>query len=137
MSHGYLAKVFEIFDRHKVAVDLISTSEVSIALTIDTSSKLDQLKDDLSKIADVQVSREVAIVSVVGRQFREQSGIAGRVFKALTDIPVLMISGGASDINLSFVVSAELSDRAVQQLHAEFFKDHAGATETDVEISAR
>lgn len=123
MSHGYLAKVFEIFDRHKIAVDLISTSEVSIALTIDTNAQLDKLHDDLARFADVQIMRAVSIVSVVGRQFREQSGIAGRVFKALSDIPVLMISGGASDINLSFVVSAEQSDRAVQQLHQEFFSD--------------
>ncbi|MBX9686358.1 MAG: lysine-sensitive aspartokinase 3 [Candidatus Obscuribacterales bacterium] len=121
MSHGYLAKVFEIFDRHKIAVDLISTSEVSIALTIDSSDQLDKLQAELSEYAEVQLSRDVSIVSVVGRQFREQSGIAGRVFKALGDITVLMISGGASDINLSFVVNAAQSDQAVRQLHAEFF----------------
>ena len=121
MSHGYLAKVFEIFDRHGVAVDLITTSEVSIALTIDSTDRLDELKRDLAKYADVQVLQDVAIVSVVGRQFREQSGIAGRVFKALGEITVLMISGGASDINLSFVVSAEQADQAVRQLHQEFF----------------
>jgi aspartate kinase len=121
MSHGYLAKVFEIFDRHKIPVDLISTSEVSIALTIDNTDSLDSLEAELSECAAVQVSRDVAIVSVIGRQFREQSGIALRVFKALDDIPVLMISGGASDINLSFVVSGSQSDRAVRQLHQEFF----------------
>lgn len=121
MSHGYLAKVFEIFDRHQIAVDLISTSEVSIALTIDSADQIDALEAELSEYADVQISREVSIVSVVGRQFREQSGIALRVFKALRDIPVLMISGGASDINLSFVVSGAQSDHAVRQLHQEFF----------------
>ena len=121
MSHGYLAKVFEIFDRFGIAVDLISTSEVSVALTIDNTERLDELQKELSSYAEVQVSKDVAIVSVVGRQFREQSGIAGRVFRALGDIPVLMISGGASDINLSFVVSGAESDQAVRQLHAEFF----------------
>lgn len=122
MSHGYLAKVFEIFDRFGIAVDLISTSEVSIALTIDSTERLEELQRELSEYAEVQVSKDVSIVSVVGRQFREQSGIAGRVFKALGDITVLMISGGASDINLSFVVSGSESDKAVQQLHDEFFK---------------
>jgi aspartate kinase len=121
MSHGYLAKVFEIFDRHKIAVDLISTSEVSIALTIDSNDNLDDLEAELSAYAEVQIARNVSIVSVVGYQFREQSGIAGRVFKALGDIPVLMISGGASDINLSFVVAGDQSDHAVRQLHQEFF----------------
>lgn len=121
MSHGYLAKVFEIFDRHKIAVDLISTSEVSIALTIDSVSDLSLLEKDLSAYADVQISKDVSIVSVVGRQFREQTGIAGRVFKALAKIPILMISGGASDINLSFVVPGAQSDQAVRSLHDEFF----------------
>lgn len=121
MSHGYLAKVFEIFDRFKIAVDLISTSEVSIALTIDTDERVDELEAELQRHAEVSVHRNVAIVSVVGRQFRVQSGIAGRVFKALSDINVLMISGGASDINLSFVVSGLDADKAVRQLHCEFF----------------
>jgi aspartate kinase len=121
MSHGYLAKVFEIFDRYKIPVDLISTSEVSIALTIDTDERIDELEAELVKHAEVHVNRNVAIVSVVGRQFRVQSGIAGRVFRALSDINVLMISGGASDINLSFVVAGADADRAVQQLHSEFF----------------
>ena len=122
MSHGYLAKVFEIFNRHQIAVDLISTSEVSIALTIDSSDKLDDLQSELSEYAEVQIARDVSIVSVVGRHFREQGGIAGRVFKALGEIPVLMISGGASDINISFVVNGAQSDKAVQLLHQEFFQ---------------
>lgn len=121
MSHGYLAKVFEIFDRYKISVDLISTSEVSIALTIDTDERIDELHAELSRHAEVQIFRDVAIVSVVGRQFRVQSGIAGRVFRALSDINIMMISGGASDINLSFVVGGADADKAVQQLHAEFF----------------
>ena len=125
MSHGYLAKVFEIFDRYKIPVDLISTSEVSIALTIDTDERLDELQAELARHAEVQILKNVAIVSVVGRQFRVQSGIAGRVFKALSDINIMMISGGASDINLSFVVSGADADKAVQQLHREFFSSVA------------
>lgn len=125
MSHGYLAKVFEIFDRYKIAVDLISTSEVSIALTIDTDERLDELQEELAKHAEVQIFKDVAIVSVVGRQFRVQSGIAGRVFRALSDINIMMISGGASDINLSFVVGGADADKAVRQLHCEFFSTAA------------
>ncbi|MBY0358950.1 MAG: lysine-sensitive aspartokinase 3 [Candidatus Obscuribacterales bacterium] len=121
MSHGYLAKVFEIFNRYRVPVDLISTSEVSIALTIDNCEQLDELHMDLANYAEVVIHKDVAIVSVVGRQFREKSGIAGRIFKALDDINVLMISGGASDINLSLVVSTAQADQAVRQLHNEFF----------------
>jgi aspartate kinase len=121
MTHGFLAQVFSVFDRHKIPIDLISTSEVSVALTIDTKDGADALLADLKEYGELQVMEELAIVSVVGRQFREQSGIAGRVFKALTDINIMVISGGASDINLNFVVNNADADRAVQQLHAEFF----------------
>lgn len=123
MSHGYLACVFEIFDRYRIPVDLISTSEVSIALTIDTADDLYNLEQELSDHADVQIIPEVAIISVVGRQFRDKCGLAGRVFKALDDINILMISGGASDINLSLVVGSQDADKAVRQLHSEFFAE--------------
>lgn len=121
MTHGFLAQVFSVFDRHKVPIDLISTSEVSVALTIDTKEGAEALLAELRDYGEVQVMESLAIVSVVGRQFREQSGIAGRVFKALSDINIMVISGGASDINLNFVVNTSDADRAVQQLHAEFF----------------
>lgn len=121
MSHGFLARIFALFDENQTSIDLISTSEVSISLTIDQTDRLTVLESELSKHGDVRVAQDVAIVSVVGRQFREKSGIAGRVFTALRDINILMISGGASDINLSFVVSREDADRAMKQLHAEFF----------------
>lgn len=121
MTHGFLAQVFAVFDRHRIPIDLISTSEVSVALTIDSKDGLDALVSDLTEYGEVQVMDDLAIVSVVGRQFRVQSGIAGRVFKALTDINIMVISGGASDINLNFVVSTEDADKAIRQLHAEFF----------------
>jgi aspartate kinase len=121
MTHGFLAQVFGVFDRHKIPIDLISTSEVSVALTIDTKDGVDALLADLKEYGDVNLMNDVAIVSVVGRQFREQSGIASRVFKALHDINIIVISGGASDININFVISTEDADKAVKQLHAEFF----------------
>lgn len=121
MTHGFLAEVFAVFRDLKIPVDLISTSEVSVAITIDNTQQLSQLRNELSKFGEIQILENAAIISVVGRQFREQSGIAARVFKALSNINVLMISGGASDINLSFVVSEEQADQAIRQLHDEFF----------------
>jgi aspartate kinase len=121
MSHGFLAQIFALFDYHKTPIDLIATSEISVSLTIDQVDRLSELREELSKFGDVRVLPAVAIVSVVGRQFREQSGIAGRVFHALRDLNIIMISGGASDINLSFVVGQSDADYAVKQLHAEFF----------------
>jgi aspartate kinase len=121
MTHGFLAQVFQVFDRHKVPIDLIATSEVSVALTIDSKDRAEPLLRDLGEFGELQTLDKVAIVSVVGRQFREQSGIAGRVFHALSDINIIVISGGASDININFVVANSDADKAVRQLHCEFF----------------
>jgi aspartate kinase len=121
MAHGFLAKVFEVFGRHETPIDLVATSEVSVSLTTDRADALDAISKDLSDFGDVRIMNDVAIITVVGSQFREQRGIAGQVFSALKDINIIMISGGASDINLSCVVHAEDADRAVQQLHREFF----------------
>lgn len=121
MAHGFLAKVFEIFARYETSIDLIATSEVSVSLTIDRTDKLVPIKEALSELGDVRLLHDVAIVTVVGRQFRQQCGIAGQVFSALRDINIIMISGGASDINVSCVVSEEDADKAVKQLHSEFF----------------
>ncbi len=121
MAYGFLAKVFEIFARFETPIDLIATSEVSTSLTIDCTDRLDKITEALSELGDVQVVDDVAIVTVVGRQFRQKSGIAGQVFKALSDINIIMISGGASDINLSCVVSATDADLAVKLLHKNFF----------------
>jgi aspartate kinase len=122
MTHGFLAQVFAVFDRYRIPIDLISTSEVSVALTIDSKEGFEELMAELKQYGDVQTMDDVAIVSVVGRQFRVQSGIASRVFKALHDINIMVISGGASDINLNFVVASKDADKAVRQLHAEFFQ---------------
>ena len=121
MAHGFLSKVFAIFDRHSTSIDLIATSEVSVSLTLDNTDQLDSIIRDLKELGDVRMLTDVSIVSVVGRQFREQSGIAGEVFSALTNVNIIMISGGASDINLSFVVSNEDADKSIKQLHKHFF----------------
>jgi aspartate kinase len=121
MAHGFLAKVFDIFARYETAIDLIATSEVSVSLTIDSTDELERIKDALSELGDVSVMHRVAIVTVVGRQFRQQSGIAGQIFSALSKINIIMISGGASDINVSCVVNEEDADKAIKQLHHEFF----------------
>jgi aspartate kinase len=122
MMHGFLTRVFEVFDKHQTSIDLIATSEVSISLTTDRADTVSAIAADLKEYGQVRVVSDSAIVTVVGQQFREQSGIAGQVFDALRNVNVMMISGGASDINLSFVTSEEEADRAMRQLHAAFFK---------------
>lgn len=124
MAHGFLARLFNVFDKHKTSIDLIATSEVSVSLTLDSSDEIGPLVNDLKEYGEVKVMNDVAIVTVVGRQFRDKSGIAAEVFSALTDVNIIMISGGASDINLSFVVSKEDADRSLKQLHKHFFSNN-------------
>jgi aspartate kinase len=121
MAHGFLTRVFEVFDRHQTSIDLIATSEVSISITTDREDTVQAIADDLKEYGTVRLLDKAAIVTVVGQQFREQSGIAGQVFDALRDVNVVMISGGASDINLSFVVNDDQADKAMRQLHKAFF----------------
>lgn len=122
MAHGFLTRVFAVFDKHQTSIDLISTSEVSVSVTTDRTDTLEKISADLAEHGEVRVQSNVAIITVVGRQFREQSGIAGQVFDCLRNINIVMISGGASDINLSFVVSEDEADLAIRQLHDAFFE---------------
>ena len=122
MAHGFTAKVFEVFARHKTSVDLIATSEVSISLTIDNTETLAAVQADLAELGEVRVFSNMAIVSVVGRGFNRRAGLAGRIFQAISDVNINMISFGASDVNVSFVVDQPDAEKAVKSLHREFFE---------------
>jgi aspartate kinase len=122
MAYGFVARVFAVFDRHRTPVDLIATSEVSISLTVDDPSRLGAVEEELRPLGEVRTMPGMAIVSVVGRGFVRRPGLAGRVFQALREVNVTMISFGASDVNLSFVVAEEDAERAVRLLHREFFE---------------
>ncbi len=121
MSHGYLKAIFDVFDKHKCPVDMVSTSEVSVSLTVDTNEKIPEIAADLSKLADVKYEGRKALVCMVGENIRGQNGIAGRVFGAIHHINIRMISQGASEINMSFMIEEDDADEAVRSLHAEFF----------------
>ena len=122
MSHGYMRAIFEVFDKHKCAVDMVSTSEVSVSLTVDSNEKIPEVAADLSKLADVKYEGRKALVCMVGENIRGQNGMAARVFGAIRHINVRMISQGASEINMSFMIDEDDADEAVRSLHAEFFE---------------
>lgn len=121
LAHGFAARVFSVFEKHAVPVDVIATSEVSISITVDGKAPVDALVRDLSELAEVSVLGNLAVVSVVGRGLRTTPGVAARVFGALRDVNVVLISQGASDTNLTMVVDAVDAKRALCQLHEEFF----------------
>jgi aspartate kinase len=123
MTHGYLKAIFDIFDKHQTAVDMVSTSEVSVSLTVDSNDKLPLIAADLSKLADVKYEGKKALVCMVGEDIRGRNGMAAQVFGAIRHINVRMISQGASEINMSFMIDEEDADEAVRSLHATFFQD--------------
>jgi aspartate kinase len=123
LAHGFLKAIFEAFDRHKVAVDVVSTSEVSVSLTIDSNEAIPALAADLAKLADVKYEGRKAIVCLVGENLRETPGVAARVFGELGDLKVRMISQGASEINLTFVIAEEDVPSVIQRLHTAFFSE--------------
>ena len=123
MAHGFLKRIFEIFDRYETPVDMLATSEVSVSLTIDNTRSLAPIRKEIEEFAEVGVEEDQAIVSMVGENIRHTPGITSRAFMALKDINVRMISQGASLLNISVVVAAADLRSAVESLHREFFTD--------------
>jgi aspartate kinase len=132
MSHGYLKAVFDVFDKYKCAIDMVSTSEVSISLSVDSNERLPEICAELARIADVKMEGHKALVCLVGEDIRGHNGIAARVFTAVSHVNLRMISQGASEINMSFMIDEEDVEEAVRSLHGVFFAD-PDATVFDVE----
>ncbi len=122
MAYGFLKRIFEVFDRFETAVDMISTSEVSVSLTVDNPSSLKSICEELRQFAEVTIEEGQAIVCVVGDNIRRTPGVAGRVFHALNGTNTRMISQGASKRNLSLVVAESDLAKAVECLHRELFQ---------------
>jgi len=123
MAHGFLHRIFEIFDRHQTPVDMVATSEVSVSLTIDDTEQTKAICEELSAFSEVSMEPDQAIVCLVGENIRYTPGVASRVFHTLGGINIRMISQGASLLNLSFVVAAADLRPAVEALHKEFFSE--------------
>jgi aspartate kinase len=120
-AYGFLRALFEVFDRNRTAVDVISTSEVSVSLSLDDTRNLQAITEELRSLGTVRVESGYAIISAVGEGLRSTRGIAARVFGALGDVEVVVISQGASNINLTCVVREEEVSTAVRRLHDTFF----------------
>ena len=122
-AYGFLRAIFEVFDRHHTPVDVVTTSEVSVSITLDDTDRLDAIKRDLQGIGEVTIERDKAIVCVVGDNLKFTPGVAARVFGAIARTNVNMISQGASEINLTFVIDENNAEQVVRALHDEFFAE--------------
>lgn len=127
LAHGFLRSVFEIFERHRTSVDVVSTSEVSVSVTLDDPSRLDALVIDLRMLGDVSVERDRAIVAIVGAGIGDRGDCMGRALRALGAMHVHMVSLSATGINLTVVVEGPAMHDAMRALHTEFFSSDSAS----------
>jgi aspartate kinase len=122
-AYGFLHALFEVFNRHQTAVDVVTTSEVSVSLSLDDTRTLPEIVKELQELGSVRVDERLAMVCIVGEGISHTPGIAARVFSTISDINVSLISQGASSINLTFVVEEAHVHEAVSRLHQTFFEE--------------
>ena len=121
LAYGVLRKVFEIFESHKTAIDMVVTSEVGVSVTIDSEKNLDNILEDLRKFGTVTIDRDMVIICVVGDLEWQNRGFEAKAIEALKDIPVRMISYGGSNYNISFLIRKEDKVKALQLLSSHLF----------------
>jgi len=121
LAHGFLRKVFEIFESHHTPIDMVTTSEVGVSVSIDNAKKLDEIVNDLKKFGTVTVDKDMVIICVVGDMPFENVGFQAKVVNALSEIPVRMISYGGSNYNISFLIKADDKKRALNALSQALF----------------
>jgi aspartate kinase len=127
MAFGFLRRLFEVFERFKTAVDVVTTSEVSVSVTVDDTRRLDDVVDNLRHFADVSCEPEMAIISAVGENLRTDPSLFARAVTSLERIPLRLVSQAAGRRNITFVLrDADVAD-AMERLHQEFFKSQSVA----------
>jgi aspartate kinase len=122
LAHGFLSKVFECFANHKTAIDMVTTSEVGVSVTIDNPKHLDEIVNELKTFGTVTVEKDMVIICVVGDMNSENVGFQAQIVNALKEIPIRMISYGGSNYNVSFLIQADNKKRALNALSQHLFQ---------------
>jgi aspartate kinase len=120
-AYGFMSAVFQVFDRHRTVIDVISTSEVSVALTLDNPESVEKVVEDLRRLGEVEVERGYAVICVVGEGLRASTGLAAKIFSTIDDVNVALVSHGASSVNLTFVIKEDAAPEVIKRLHEKFF----------------
>jgi len=123
LAHGFMRKVFEIFETYKTSIDMITTSEVAVSVTIDDTKHINNIVAELKKYGTVKVDKNLSIICVVGNFIAESKGYAVKIFRALQHIPIRMISYGGSSHNVSLLVNTADKKEALNALHQNLFKN--------------
>lgn len=122
-AYGFLAKLFLVFEKYKKSVDVIATTEISVSMTIDNAQDIDKIQNELEDIADVEILSGKAVICVVGEGMKHTPGVAGRTFSVLgkNKINIEVISQGASEINITFIVDGKDAEKSIKVLHGEYY----------------
>jgi aspartate kinase len=121
LAYGFLRRIFEVFERYKTSIDMITTSEVAVSLTVDDTTHLADIEKELLSFGTVDIDKDQTIICVVGGFGAEKHGYAARVLEALKHIPVRMISYGGSENNMSLLISTADKTEALRSLHNRLF----------------
>lgn len=121
LAYGFLRKVFEIFERYKTPIDVITTSEVAVSLTIDDNTHINEIRDELRLLGQVEIQKDLSIVCVVGSFSQEEKGDGTILFKTLENIPIRMVSYGGSENNITFIMESKYKKQALMDLNKGLF----------------
>lgn len=121
MAYGFLRKVFEVFENHKTSIDMITTSEVAVSLTIDNSQRLSSIENELKKFGTISIDSDQTIICIVGQKITEQPDVLKKIFDSLEGVPVRMVSCGGSTNNVSVLISKEFKEKALNSLNEGLF----------------
>ena len=121
-AHGFLSKIFTIFNKYKTSVDLISTTEVSVSMTVEDASNIELIKNELEPIGKVTIESNNGIVCLVGKNIWKDSALISKIFGTLSPASIKMISLGAADVALSIVLNEDEVDETIKKLHKVFFE---------------
>jgi len=121
LAYGFLRKIFEVFEKYKTSIDMITTSEVAVSVTIDNTEFLDEIIKELTPLGEIEMIRERTIISVVGNKLTLDKGLLGKLFNALSDLEIDMVSYGGSNHNVSILVPTQVKNKSLQLLNKGIF----------------
>ena len=121
LAYGFLRKVFEVFEKYRTSIDMVTTSEVAVSVTIDDDAQLNEIIKELEPFGTIDIDREHTIVSIVGNEINETKNVLQHLFNSLTDIPVRMVNYGGSHHNISILIPKEYKTKTLQLLNKGLF----------------
>jgi aspartate kinase len=121
LAYGFLRKIFEVFEKYRTSIDMVTTSEVAVSVTIDNDTHLKDILKELEPFGSVEIDKEQSIISVVGNQISQTEDMVRKLFSSINNVPVRMVSYGGSPHNISLLVSAVYKDQLLKQLNKGMF----------------